>query len=277
MKKTTQYGNSLTGNKYGTFTVKGLSHREPNKKGVLVDVWLIKCKCGEIQTRKKGSLTRGHPYCGKSQCRETKLGRPRINTIGKIYGKLTIIDVIPKYQTLKYSRKTGLYNLFDQECYKVECDCGKTSIKTRQQLSYKHPNCGSLVHLYGQWYPDTPNLLPDECLNFIKKYEYLVFRPWSKTSDGKDGLRYEALIRSSWITYYKKCLGKNYTDIQTKDYLYKTMKYVTDRLNRDRIEDIKYIGNQVTNSTLNLEPLLETMVNNLHEKRDIHKIKFKRC
>jgi hypothetical protein len=109
--------NDIIGKNFGLLTVTQKSSEKKNGKYL----YLCKCKCGNsVKVRKSSLVCKDTQSCG---CLRTN------KYIGRKFGRLTIIGLIPKSRNLGYGKE-----------YVYKCDCGNTVVRPYES---KLRICGS--------------------------------------------------------------------------------------------------------------------------------------
>ena len=148
------YTDDITGQKFGSLTaVRRLNFDYISPKGRHHSMWLFSCDCGGwICTKKKNVLRKETKHCFNCRSSETKKStfETRVkNTIGKSFGKLTVIAI---FEDELYDTK--------EASWLCRCDCGREVIVHSANLK-KQFSCGKC---------ETPT---EELVEIYKKINYV--------------------------------------------------------------------------------------------------------
>lgn len=136
---------NLVGEKYGRLTVVAEGPRKGNSR-----TWICKCDCGEEKTVRQSDLRSGKTLsCGclaKEKQSESGIRlneakrndrKPRLNLVGKVFGKLTVLEYDKEY-TLNKNEMGKIY-------WKCQCSCGNIVwAETKHLNAGKVKSCGCL-------------------------------------------------------------------------------------------------------------------------------------
>jgi hypothetical protein len=157
--------NNLTGQKFGRLTALYIDYKTPKNNGGSL-MWLCKCDCGNIKTIDSHSLVSG----GTKSCGclhdeiaalnlNVKNRSPKVNIIGGVFGKLTVIKEL------------------DNGKWLCECECGnKTEVKTGNLIYGGTKSCGCL-HSSGE--EIISKILTKYNIEYSKQY---TFPEWKNTN-----------------------------------------------------------------------------------------------
>lgn len=128
-------GIDLIGRIFGRLTVLSIAGRD--SKGQLK--WLCRCQCGTEKVVLGGNLR--NPIRGTKSCgcilKETP-PRKVIDRIGKVYGKLTVINFVGRNDKGDY-------------LWLCRCECGKEKIVISSDLNINSTHgCGDVIHRQGE-------------------------------------------------------------------------------------------------------------------------------
>jgi hypothetical protein len=175
---------NIAGHKYGKWLVVRKTGR----------LWECLCDCGNTKLVLSQSLRSGlSTSCGCYQ--KAIAGSKPKNNAGEKIGSLLLIAPAGK----------GADKTISWKCI---CDCGKTCVKSYQQLNRgKHLNCGGLVHLNRKTKiaPPTPIPYPKEAGLIFGEYKARLSR-FSKWGWAED-IAVEALIRAAYVIYWRRDQG----------------------------------------------------------------------
>jgi len=99
-------------------------------------VYKCKCDCSNICLAHNADLLSGKKSCG---CLPSG-GHNKIDLIGKVFGKLTVIEQVPIPEKHKATKRTNAF-------WKCKCECGKETIIIGSSLRRGTLSCGCLSRL----------------------------------------------------------------------------------------------------------------------------------
>jgi hypothetical protein len=145
-------------------------------------------------------------------------------------------------------------------------DLKKLGLKTRYSQTFV--NCGDLKrHLVGPTYPPTPTPYPKEAWDIVKRYNARILSWYErnkKTIDSQiEDCRKEQLMRAAFIIHFRRSQGERISDHHERSIIFKYFRF-TEKVKISRywrIINVSNIGSDMTDSTMSIEPVIETLAN----------------
>ena len=238
-------------------------------------LWNLLCECGTPVSLYRGDFDRlkgGQRSCG---CMRHVGGLKPRNIAGQRFGELVAIELVPHIRQ------------YNRPCWKLRCDCGGIAYMTLKRLNMGYRlNCGNRSkHLWGAWYPPTPNPYPVEASVIVTKYlHFAVARlHWQVVDQAVEDCRMDRLLRVAWIVVYRRSKGEEFSEQKERCYIAKSLRYARYTVDRMRRKGgLSYnrtnrlIGGVMTDLTSQnkaVDSQEQTQPKKILSKR----VKFKRC
>lgn len=187
-----------------------------NTKGV--QLWLLRCICGEVIELKRGSFDGGKQIsCGCIRGTPLMKATKKPHDItGKRFGELTAIALTGNKIN---SKPTWLF----------KCNCGEKaefslSAILQKKRNNKRINCGN--HEWGCWYPSMPIPIPLEVSNLMQKYLNLCETvKYKQIKQHVQDEKRDRLMRVCWIVVYKRNNGEQISLKHEENFVKKYLRF----------------------------------------------------
>ncbi len=280
-------GTDITGQRFGMLLCIGSRRQLTGKiRKTYTTIWQFQCECGNLVEINRNHIERnGQRSCGcLSRDRKGRVDNKRRpdNIQGQRFGNLIAIEMLPDVREN------------NSAVWKCRCDCGNFVNFSRKRLSIGNRlNCGDRTkhRFYLKQYPETPNSLPDEAWEIVKKYlihtkaEYKA----SFESQSIEDEKFDRLLRAAFILCWRRSHGEELDELFERRYIHKYLRYariaVKVRSIREKRgvrciirDDLNQIGGYMTNATMGIDSegnLCEGTV--LRVKKTPKRFKFKTC
>lgn len=219
----------------------------------------------------KDKLYLTHPkYAKHCGCQKRKSRSPSLRSVSNItggtFGELFVERCYPE-QTIK-----GVRHRAYADC---RCSCGamvqrpiidlkRLGRKTRYRQTFV--NCGDLKrHLVGPTYPPTPTPYPEEAWDIVKRYTPSILSWYERdrtTIDSQiEDCKKERLQRVAYIIYFRRKQGERIDDRHERSIVFKYFRFAKNetRTKYWRIIDTNKKGSDMTDLTMSIEPVIETL------------------